>query len=115
MESADSQAQAAMTATQKPSTVAGLPDPEAIPGGNHKPGERHGAPPRSTKVPTMSRDSCQLCHAHQSSRGTCLELAGCLLKECEHPELKAFYRRYLQRCNAHRFDELAEFVARDVR
>jgi predicted ester cyclase len=34
--------------------------------------------------------------------------------ECEHTELKAFYRRYLQRCNAHRFDELAEFVDRDV-
>jgi hypothetical protein len=31
MESAESQAQAAMTAIQKPSTVAGLPDPEAIP------------------------------------------------------------------------------------
>ncbi|MFB9238771.1 ester cyclase [Plantactinospora siamensis] len=29
-------------------------------------------------------------------------------------ELKAFYRRYLQRCNEHRFDELAEFVAEDV-
>jgi predicted ester cyclase len=26
----------------------------------------------------------------------------------------AFYRRYLQRCNEHRFDELGEFVANDV-
>jgi aspartyl-tRNA synthetase len=30
-------------------------------------------------------------------------------------ELRAFYGRYNQRCNEHRFDELAEFVAEDVR
>ena len=29
-------------------------------------------------------------------------------------ELLAFYDRYLQRCNEHRFDELGEFVADDV-
>jgi steroid delta-isomerase-like uncharacterized protein len=29
-------------------------------------------------------------------------------------ELGAFYRRYNACCNAHRFDDLAEFVARDV-
>jgi steroid delta-isomerase-like uncharacterized protein len=29
-------------------------------------------------------------------------------------ELAAFYRRYNACCNAHRFDDLAEFVARDV-
>ena len=34
--------------------------------------------------------------------------------ECEHAELEAFYRRYLQRCNEHRFDELGEFVERNV-
>ena len=28
--------------------------------------------------------------------------------------LGAWYRRYLQRCNEHRFDELGEFVAADV-
>jgi len=34
--------------------------------------------------------------------------------EREHVGLEAFYRRYLQRCNAHHFDELGEFVDRDV-
>lgn len=29
--------------------------------------------------------------------------------------MKAFYRRYLDRCNEHRFEELGEFVADDVR
>jgi len=29
-------------------------------------------------------------------------------------ELAAFYRRYNACCNEHRFDDLAEFVARDV-
>ena len=29
-------------------------------------------------------------------------------------DLLAFYRRYLKRCNEHRFDELGEFVAEDV-
>jgi predicted ester cyclase len=29
-------------------------------------------------------------------------------------ELSAFYRRYLIRCNEHRFQELGEFVAEDV-
>jgi hypothetical protein len=29
--------------------------------------------------------------------------------------LRVFYERYLQRCNAHRFGELGEFVAADVR
>ncbi|MFI6678238.1 ester cyclase [Kribbella sp. NPDC050470] len=29
--------------------------------------------------------------------------------------MKAFYRRYLERCNEHRFEELGEFVAADVR
>ena len=29
-------------------------------------------------------------------------------------DVKAFYRRYLQRCNEHRFDELGEFVHEDV-
>ena len=33
--------------------------------------------------------------------------------ECEHAELGAFYRRYLQRCNEHRFFELSEFVERN--
>jgi predicted ester cyclase len=28
--------------------------------------------------------------------------------------VEAFYRRYLQRCNEHRFDDLGEFVAQDV-
>jgi predicted ester cyclase len=32
----------------------------------------------------------------------------------EGEDLLAFYRRYLQRCNEHRFDELGEFVANDV-
>ena len=34
--------------------------------------------------------------------------------ECERAELEAFYRRYLQRCNEHRFDELGEFVDENV-
>ncbi len=29
-------------------------------------------------------------------------------------DLEAFYRAYIERCNAHRFDDLAEFVADDV-
>jgi predicted ester cyclase len=32
----------------------------------------------------------------------------------DRAELHAFYARYLQRCNEHRFSELAEFVADDV-
>ena len=32
----------------------------------------------------------------------------------EREDLLFFYRRYLQRCNEHRFDELGEFVAEDV-
>lgn len=32
----------------------------------------------------------------------------------DRAELEAFYRRYIARCNAHRFDELGEFVAADV-
>ncbi|MFB6719443.1 ester cyclase [Kribbella sp. NPDC056345] len=28
--------------------------------------------------------------------------------------MQDFYRRYLQRCNDHRFDDLGEFVAEDV-
>jgi predicted ester cyclase len=32
----------------------------------------------------------------------------------ERKDLLAFYRRYLKRCNEHRFDELGEFVAEDV-
>jgi predicted ester cyclase len=34
--------------------------------------------------------------------------------EHERAHLEGFYRRYLQRCNEHRFDELGEFVAEDV-
>ena len=30
-------------------------------------------------------------------------------------DLRDFYRRYLERCNDHRFDELGSFVAPDVR
>jgi predicted ester cyclase len=35
--------------------------------------------------------------------------------ETDRAELTAFYRRYNERCNAHRFEELGEFVAADVR
>src|SRR5918995_938427 len=40
-------------------------------GGDYETGQRHGTPPRSTEVPTMSRDSCQLCRAtsHQCREG----------------------------------------------
>jgi predicted ester cyclase len=34
--------------------------------------------------------------------------------ELEREDLLVFYRRYLKRCNEHRFDELGEFVAEDV-
>jgi predicted ester cyclase len=34
--------------------------------------------------------------------------------DSEPADLHAFYRRYLERCNEHRFGELAEFVAPDV-
>jgi predicted ester cyclase len=34
--------------------------------------------------------------------------------ESERAELEAFYRRYLHRCNEHRFDDLGQFVAGDV-
>jgi predicted ester cyclase len=37
-----------------------------------------------------------------------------LLMECERAELEAFYRRYLQRCNEHRCDELGGFVDENV-
>ena len=32
----------------------------------------------------------------------------------ERTELAAFYRRYINRCNEHRFDELDEFVDKNV-
>lgn len=32
----------------------------------------------------------------------------------DRAELESLYRRYLQRCNEHRFSELGEFVAPDV-
>jgi predicted ester cyclase len=32
----------------------------------------------------------------------------------ERGDLEEFYRRYLQRCNEHRFDELGEFVDEEV-
>jgi predicted ester cyclase len=35
--------------------------------------------------------------------------------ESEHARLAEFYRRYLARCNEHRFTELGEFVDEDVR
>ncbi len=37
-----------------------------------------------------------------------------ILVACERPELAAFYRRYINRCNEHRFDELDEFVDQNV-
>jgi predicted ester cyclase len=37
-----------------------------------------------------------------------------LLMECERAELEVLYRRYLQCCNEHRFDELGEFVDENV-
>lgn len=37
-----------------------------------------------------------------------------LLVESERAERETFYRRYLQRCNEHRFDELGEFVDENV-
>src|SRR5204863_10105418 len=37
-----------------------------------------------------------------------------LLVNCDRAELDAFYRRYLQRCNEHRFGELGEFVGENV-
>jgi predicted ester cyclase len=37
-----------------------------------------------------------------------------MLMECERAELEDFYRRYLGRCNEHRFDELGEFVDENV-
>ena len=55
-------------------------------GGDHESGARHDAPPRSTKVPTMSRDSCQLCRATSHlrvrasifpSQRACLPQLGC--------------------------------------
>ncbi|TDU88088.1 putative ester cyclase [Kribbella voronezhensis] len=33
----------------------------------------------------------------------------------DHETAEDFYRRYMERCNAHRFDELDEFVHQDVR
>ncbi|WP_232828961.1 ester cyclase [Kribbella monticola] len=33
----------------------------------------------------------------------------------DHEIAEDFYRRYMERCNAHRFDELGEFVHQDVR
>ena len=37
----------------------------------------------------------------------------CVMRR-EREDLLAFYTRYLQRCNEHRFDEIGEFVADDV-
>ncbi len=34
--------------------------------------------------------------------------------DCDRTQLESFYRRYLQRCNEHRFAERGEFVAEDV-
>jgi predicted ester cyclase len=35
--------------------------------------------------------------------------------EMEHTDLRKFFRRYIERGNAHRFSELGEFVDDDVR
>jgi predicted ester cyclase len=35
--------------------------------------------------------------------------------EPDRAEFAVFYPRYIERCNAHRFEELGEFVASDVR
>ena len=37
-----------------------------------------------------------------------------IVMACERAELAAFYRRYIDRCNEHRFDELGEFVDQNV-
>lgn len=37
-----------------------------------------------------------------------------LLMESDRAQLTAFYQRYIQRCNEHRFAELGEFVDQDV-
>jgi predicted ester cyclase len=34
--------------------------------------------------------------------------------QCDRTDLEAFYRRYLQRCNEHRFGDLGEFVGENV-
>jgi predicted ester cyclase len=34
---------------------------------------------------------------------------------CQDGSMKAFYRRYLERCNQHRFEDLGEFVHPEVR
>jgi len=46
--------------------------------------------------------------------GGCASSQKCILGGMTNNELTAFYRRYNACCNEHRFDDLAEFVARDV-
>jgi predicted ester cyclase len=38
----------------------------------------------------------------------------CILRAHDRQRARAFYRRYNACCNGHRFDDLAQFVARDV-
>ena len=45
----------------RPASATGFVPVSSRPRRAGRSGERHGAPPRATKVPTMSRDSCQLC------------------------------------------------------
>ncbi len=46
--------------------------------------------------------------AHDSAPGMMLPM------EFDRAQLTAFYQRYIQRCNEHRFAELGEFVDQDV-
>jgi len=46
--------------------------------------------------------------AHDPAPGMMLPM------ECDRAQLTAFYQRYIQRCNEHRFAELGEFVDQDV-
>ena len=51
----------------------------------------------------------------QAERAAAPQVGTIGVMEFDREELTAFYRRYIERCNAHRFEELGEFVAADVR
>ena len=78
-----------------------------------RPGRGHHNHPR------RPRDE-PLCGASVGPPATAVRVRGSLwadkvcVMESEPEDLLAFYRRYLKRCNEHRFDELGEFVADDV-
>jgi hypothetical protein len=60
------------------------------------------------------RDTGHQQHASSTSTVEFVGVRDGYYSRMERGELEEFYRRYLLRCNEHRFEELGEFVDEDV-